>query len=378
MHRAFPLLGISVTAIFVTIQFSLPLSLGLLGALSIVRFRTPIKEPEEIGFIMLVIATSIAVATFKLSFVGVIFIVALAGLFGQALTRRFTGAESDGTIVISMPTNGKPADPAAITALLRKRLPKARLESVSQTDRETVVSYNFQGISDNALTGLQAELNAAAGPSTYNVFLNQTRRIVDASGRRIPSWLLIVATAAICVGTLKLESADLFPVWRFAVQWSPEALPSSRAVPVTEVASGVPVLSLTLEDADLNDPAKGLLPNKREHGEEWEREGSVSYFENGKLIFASGVGVRIHGGGSRITAPRPGFRLYFRRKYGPREAAARRLLQPGRAARAPHRRARRRAARSERSTGISRTRSPTTSRVRSVRLRRRRSRCGSS
>jgi hypothetical protein len=173
VHRAFPLLGISVTAIFVTIQFSLPLSLGLLGALSIVRFRTPIKEPEEIGFIMLVIATSIAVATFKLSFVGVIFIVALAGLFGQALTRRFTGAESDGTIVISLPTNGKPADPAVITALLRKRLPKARLESVSQTDREIVVSYNFQGISDNALTGLQAELNASAGPSTYNVFLNR-------------------------------------------------------------------------------------------------------------------------------------------------------------------------------------------------------------
>ena len=54
----------------------------------------------------------------------------------------------------------------------------------------------------------------------------------------LPSWLLIVATGAICVGTLKLESADLFPVWRFAVQWSPEALPSSRAVPMTEIASG--------------------------------------------------------------------------------------------------------------------------------------------
>ncbi len=173
VHRAFPLLGISITSIFVTIQFSLPLSLGLLGALSIVRFRTPIKEPEEIGFIMLVIATSIAVATFKLSFVGIIFVVALAALFGQSFTRRFMGAEADGTIVISLPTNGKPADPAAITALLRKRLPKAKLESVSQTDHETVVSYNFRGISDTALAGLQAELNAAAGPSTYNVFFNR-------------------------------------------------------------------------------------------------------------------------------------------------------------------------------------------------------------
>lgn len=173
VHRAFPLLGISITAIFVTIQFSLPLSLGLLGALSIVRFRTPIKEPEEIGFIMLVIATSIAVATFKLSFVGIIFVIALAALFGQTLTRRLMGAEADGTIVISLPVNGKPADPAAITALLRKRLPKAKLESVSQTGSETVVSYNFQNIPDNALTGLQADLDAAAGPSTYNVFFNR-------------------------------------------------------------------------------------------------------------------------------------------------------------------------------------------------------------
>jgi hypothetical protein len=173
VHRAFPLLGISVTAIFVTIQFSLPLSLGLLGALSIVRFRTPIKEPEEIGFIMLVISTSIAVATFKLAFVGIIFVAALAALFGMSAARRLSGAMSDGTIVVSLPTNGRPADPAAITALLRKRIPKAMLESVSQTDRETVVSYTFRGMSERSLAGLQAELNESAGPSSYNVFINK-------------------------------------------------------------------------------------------------------------------------------------------------------------------------------------------------------------
>lgn len=173
VHRAFPLLGISVTAIFITIQFSLPLSLGLLGALSIVRFRTPIKEPEEIGFIMLVIAVSIATATFKLAFVGIIFVVALGALFAQAFTRSFSHGAADGTIVISLAANGRSPDPAAITTLLRKRLPKAKLESVSQSDREMVVSYNFQGISDTALAGLQAELNAAAGPSSYNVFFNR-------------------------------------------------------------------------------------------------------------------------------------------------------------------------------------------------------------
>ena len=65
IHRSFITLGPSITALFIAIQYSLPLSLGLLGALSIIRFRTPIKEPEEIGFIMLLCACSVVIATFK-------------------------------------------------------------------------------------------------------------------------------------------------------------------------------------------------------------------------------------------------------------------------------------------------------------------------
>src|SRR5690606_32141568 len=80
IHRAFPLLSVSITSIFITIQFSLPLSLGLLGALSIVRFRTPIKEPEEIGFLMLVIAASISCATFNFVFLGIVLLTAIVGL----------------------------------------------------------------------------------------------------------------------------------------------------------------------------------------------------------------------------------------------------------------------------------------------------------
>ena len=38
------------------VKTSLALSLGLVGALSIVRFRTPIKEPEELIYLFLAIA----------------------------------------------------------------------------------------------------------------------------------------------------------------------------------------------------------------------------------------------------------------------------------------------------------------------------------
>jgi len=173
VHRAFPLLGTSITAIFVCIQFSLPLSLGLLGALSIVRFRTPIKEPEEIGFIMLVIAVSIAIATFKLEFVGVIFIIALAGLFIQAWMRVLRASTSDGTIVVSMPSDGGGTDAAAVTEVLKRRLKKAKLESISQAGQETVLSYNFRSVTEASLLALPAELRAASGAATFNVFFNR-------------------------------------------------------------------------------------------------------------------------------------------------------------------------------------------------------------
>lgn len=51
-----PLIGLTVFLVITVVKSSLALSLGLVGALSIVRFRTPIKEPEELGYIFLTIA----------------------------------------------------------------------------------------------------------------------------------------------------------------------------------------------------------------------------------------------------------------------------------------------------------------------------------
>ena len=45
-----PLIGLTVFMVITVVKSSLALSLGLVGALSIVRFRTPIKEPEELGY----------------------------------------------------------------------------------------------------------------------------------------------------------------------------------------------------------------------------------------------------------------------------------------------------------------------------------------
>jgi len=60
LARIFPILSIGTTIIIYVIKSSLALSLGLVGALSIVRFRTPIKEPEELTYIFLTIGLGLA------------------------------------------------------------------------------------------------------------------------------------------------------------------------------------------------------------------------------------------------------------------------------------------------------------------------------
>lgn len=56
----FPLLTIVTVGVIATIKSSLALSLGMVGALSIVRFRTAIRRPQELVYLFLCIAIGLA------------------------------------------------------------------------------------------------------------------------------------------------------------------------------------------------------------------------------------------------------------------------------------------------------------------------------
>ena len=53
-------LAVITTLVITVIKFSLALSLGLVGALSIVRFRAAIKEPEELVYLFFIISIGLA------------------------------------------------------------------------------------------------------------------------------------------------------------------------------------------------------------------------------------------------------------------------------------------------------------------------------
>jgi len=59
--KIFPLILLTTLLIITIVKSSLALSLGLVGALSIVRFRTPIKEPEELAYLFIIPAVLLLV-----------------------------------------------------------------------------------------------------------------------------------------------------------------------------------------------------------------------------------------------------------------------------------------------------------------------------
>ncbi len=56
LSKVLILVGVTTFIIISIVKSSLALSLGLVGALSIIRFRTAIKEPEELGYFFIAIA----------------------------------------------------------------------------------------------------------------------------------------------------------------------------------------------------------------------------------------------------------------------------------------------------------------------------------
>jgi hypothetical protein len=95
----------------------------------------------------------------------------------------------------------------------------------------------------------------------------------------------------------------------------PEAMPSTVILEPEVVRSGLPIISVVVDSQDLLDRDTGLITNYEKRGRGWERPAYASYFRYGELVWATGAGLRVHGGKSRAMTDKS-FRLHFRELYG--------------------------------------------------------------
>ena len=80
--KNFVILGVATCIVIMIVKSSLALSLGLVGALSIVRFRAAIKEPEELVYLFLIIAIGLGCGANQL-------IITIVGIFFSLVTIIF-------------------------------------------------------------------------------------------------------------------------------------------------------------------------------------------------------------------------------------------------------------------------------------------------
>jgi len=173
VHRTFIIGGPAITALFLGIQTSIPLSLGLLGALSFVRFRTPVKDPAEIGFLLLLIASSIGAATNNYLTTTILFAVAFVSLGIHWLTRNRFTLFGRGQLMISVDQPSFPELEERLTTFLKERLRGLRLETMSVLEERVNLHYQYQRQTGFDWTAFTSELKQLTGPAKVEIFAGQ-------------------------------------------------------------------------------------------------------------------------------------------------------------------------------------------------------------
>jgi len=150
---------ISLTTLFIitVIKHSLALSLGLVGALSIVRFRTAIKDPEELAVLFFSIAIGIGlganqVAITTLSFIVISLLLIINGKF-------FSKAEVDNGVYLNIISdNIKSFSYKNIVNVLDKYCYKIKLKNLIESKNNYDLSFEIEFKNNGSIEFVKEEL----------------------------------------------------------------------------------------------------------------------------------------------------------------------------------------------------------------------------
>jgi hypothetical protein len=165
----FMLLTVTTTFIILVVRSSVALSLGLVGALSIVRFRAAVKEPEELAYLFFAISLGIGLGDNQRL---ITLLALLVGITVIGLLRLFrrTGADVNLHLTIASKNPGK-VELDQITEVLEKHCSKIKLLRFDETEQVLETSYviEFKRVSD--LSQAKSELQTLS-PSMEISFLD--------------------------------------------------------------------------------------------------------------------------------------------------------------------------------------------------------------
>lgn len=134
----FPLFGVAIFLIVITIKSSIVLSLGLVGALSIIRFRTAIKEAEQIVYFLILTGIAIAAAAGSYFFpVIMLFFVFVYNYFQRNNKSRVIHSVNDQLVITVEYISNKDIDGMAIK--LNDKGVNVEVQSIIKKEKEIVI-----------------------------------------------------------------------------------------------------------------------------------------------------------------------------------------------------------------------------------------------
>lgn len=141
LARVLILVGVTTFIIISIVKSSLALSLGLVGALSIVRFRTAIKEPEELGFFFVAISIGLGMGANQLAptLIGFVIIILIVKFINKVSVKNVFSQN----VLISLNVKEKNQDDLSvkITKILEENTLQLELKRMSLDQND--LNFNF-------------------------------------------------------------------------------------------------------------------------------------------------------------------------------------------------------------------------------------------
>lgn len=142
----FLMIAMTTMLIITIVKSSLALSLGLVGALSIIRFRSAIKEPEELAYLFLAISIGLGFGANQgnITFIGLIIIILIIVV---SKTRSYKNGENNSLNLIIM--SRKPGEIVLedIIETLKKYCSAVNIKRLDESDE--VFEASFLVVYDN-------------------------------------------------------------------------------------------------------------------------------------------------------------------------------------------------------------------------------------
>jgi len=144
--KNFVILGTTTCIIIMIVKNSLALSLGLVGALSIVRFRAAIKEPEELVYLFLIIAIGLGCGSgqIKIIVVGVLFSLIIIFAYYQFLSQKKIEYSELINLAIVIDEDIKQEEISKIIEELKSISDELNFVSMSKTETTTNINLDIR------------------------------------------------------------------------------------------------------------------------------------------------------------------------------------------------------------------------------------------